>query len=217
MRAAEEAEAMGWKPMLLGANPSPAAKSGAFGIAEHVFDRAREAAVADEVVEGLGLPELAGADEQAVDHRRGEALPRVEDRGQLEPGPRLDDRVNVVGHHAPGPKVVSPALEVLEGACDEISGSRVVHDAVAVPGVEEGLDAFVVEFGLAAELVLGELAVAGPLLEPLTLAAPADERLLRDGIGEAEGHGVVGAVLRPVREVGAVANLDIPRACHHAM
>lgn len=150
--------------------------------------------IPNEAIEVFAEPEVAGTSQDLIGLMRGEGLPGMND-GSEGPGlSRLDQRVDVVGHEAPGDQTVTLGVEVQEGVFDEGGDAGIAEPAGAVAGVFVGGQEFA-ELGVPASGSEGF--VAGQL------GSPGFDERLGDGVVEAEGQGLdeVGVI-----EVGEVAS-----------
>jgi len=96
--------------------------------------------VAYQVIVVLGLPEFARPHELPIGIPASEPFPTLQDRRQSIFAERLHDRVDVVGHHAPGVQRIALVFKMPQRIGNERSNRRLPQPARAGAVVEKAFD-----------------------------------------------------------------------------
>lgn len=106
------------------------------GIFENVAGSLGEiAAVADQVIVVLALPEFARASSKAIGLCCGEGFPRVEDARKCPLAARLHDGMHMVRHDAPREYAIAPINELPEcfgHKCGDIRAAEVTSSRAGI-------------------------------------------------------------------------------------
>ena len=138
-------------------------------------------------------------------------FPGVQDGGEFMACQRLNHDMHMIGHDAPGKKVVSRVIEMVQCTRYEFRNFRSIEPAVAFAGIQICLDLLRVELIEPRCFLLGRRTVrgAGRLGEPISLLFPLIENFFRQRVEEPKVDGVDGAILGPMREIGTLANAEM--------
>jgi hypothetical protein len=88
------------------------------------------------------LPDIAAAPNVLVDLMRTERFPRVEDFAEIKAGKRSQQRMDMVGHHHPGDKIIALSVKVFQGTGNDLRERWLSENAGAMSGIQPLLDLF---------------------------------------------------------------------------
>jgi len=108
------------------------------------------------------------------------------------PSQWFDEDVHVVRHYAPGMKLVTAPSEIRKRIGDHLGDRWRIHCAAACASIQEAFNAISMQVGKAVFLAICQSASAclGGGEAFITFPGEAMEDVVRQGVGQAEGHGI---------------------------
>jgi len=160
---------------------------------------------ADDVIKRLTLPERAASLEHPIDIAGAAAFPMTDDFAQSDAFGWFDQRVEMIGHEAPGVEMIGFMLTSKQSGDDEVRAVAACEWTIAVAGVEK-----LVELAGKGTVILLALEVAEAMqffrtadlvsAEPgISFTPPVGCDICRDRIRQPRGNEVSHAPLPPVR------------------
>ncbi len=199
------------------ADPRPVLQTSSLRVAERVLDDMLQVGHAsDEVIRVLRLPDSAASAHYSVDPPGRKRLPAVQHRFETMQSPRLNDRMHVVRHDAPGQQRMAIAVEVRQRPRHDLGHLGSGHPAGPAPCVEVSIHLLRQQSLDPSELPRSNpaLSIPCPFEKFGALLLETNHDVSRKRVAQPERHEVGCPLLRPVRQVSPVALLDGPVRIH---